>query len=142
MHTNLLTGGGKIMCLRCTALSSRTGLQCGRPALKASKTQKCQFHGGRGSGPKTAQGRTRIAAAQVTHGNATKVARADYSASSSRLSRYEDALRVLGMTDQPRARGRKAAGYVPVRTLDEVRDMVTHELLHLEKGGRGRPEKN
>ncbi len=141
MQNLLLTGGSKITCLRCTARSSRTGLQCGRPALKVSKTQKCQFHGGRGSGPKTTQGRARIAAAQVTHGNATKVARADYSASSLRLSRYEDALRVLGMTDQPRARGRKAAGYVPIRTLDEVRDMVTHELMHSEKEGRGRPEK-
>ncbi len=109
--------------------------------MKASKTQKCQFHGGRGSGPRTTQGRARIAAALFTHGNATKVARADYSASSLILSRYEDALRVLGMTDQPRARGRKAAGYVPIRTLDEVRDMVTHELMHSEKEGRGRPEK-
>lgn len=142
MQINLLTGGGKILCLRCTALSSRTGLQCGRPALKASRTQKCQFHGGRGSGPKTTQGRARIAAAQIKHGNFTKGARADYSAASSRLSRYEDAMRVLGMTDRPRSRGRKAAGYVPIRSLDDVRDMVGQELLHLLDGLDGHTKKN
>ena len=43
----LQTAGGKITCLRCTAQSSRTKLQCGRPAIKTSRTQKCQFHGGR-----------------------------------------------------------------------------------------------
>ena len=46
----LSTAGGRICCARCTAQSSRTKLQCGRPALKTSKTQKCQFHGARSSG--------------------------------------------------------------------------------------------
>ena len=55
MESSLLTAGGKISCLRCTAKSTRTKLQCGRPALKASKTQKCQFHGGSSTGPKTEQ---------------------------------------------------------------------------------------
>jgi hypothetical protein len=63
MELSLLTAGGKISCLRCTAKSTRTKLQCGRPALKASKTQKCQFHGGNSTGPKTEQGRSRIAQA-------------------------------------------------------------------------------
>ena len=43
----LFTGGGKITCLRCTAKSTLTKMQCGRPAIKTSRTQKCQFHGGR-----------------------------------------------------------------------------------------------
>ncbi len=32
----LITAGGKIVCLRCTAKSKRTKLQCAKPALKAS----------------------------------------------------------------------------------------------------------
>ena len=64
-ESRLLTGRGKIQCLRCTAKSSRTGVQCGRPALKSSKTQKCQYHGGRSTGPKTAGGKARIAAAHI-----------------------------------------------------------------------------
>lgn len=42
----LVTAGGQIKCLRCVAKSSRTGVQCGRPALDSSKNQKCQYHGG------------------------------------------------------------------------------------------------
>lgn len=58
----LLTAGGRVRCLRCTALSKRTGVQCGRPASKFSKTQKCHMHGGRGnSAPRTEEGRQRLA---------------------------------------------------------------------------------
>ena len=56
-----------------TAMSKRTKEQCGRPALKASKTQKCQFHGGPGnSGPKTPEGRQRVAQAHTVHGRETR----------------------------------------------------------------------
>jgi hypothetical protein len=70
----LVTAGGKIKCLRCTAKSSRTKQQCGRPALKSSKTIKCQFHGGRSSGPKTPEGKARIAASHTVHGKDSKSA--------------------------------------------------------------------
>lgn len=126
----LVTAGGQIKCLRCTAKSTRTGVQCGRPALKSSKTQKCQYHGGRGSGPKTAEGKARIAAAHIVHGQDTSAARAERSAGSARLSRIEDAMYLLGMTAATRTRGRKAKGYVPVKTLDDVRLMVLDSVLH------------
>ena len=45
MEKFLSTAGGRITCLRCTANSSRTKKQCGRPALITSKTKVCQFHG-------------------------------------------------------------------------------------------------
>lgn len=130
----LRTGGGKIICLQCTARSSRTGMQCGRPALKVSTTQKCQFHGGRGSGPKTAEGRARLAALHTVHGRETTEARAQRSTASARLSQYEDAARLMGMLEGPRIRGRKAAGYVAVQTMDDIRRMVLDELLHRDKG--------
>ena len=131
MTKKLLTAGGKIQCLRCTACSSRTGVQCGRPALKSSKTQKCQYHGGRSTGPKTAEGKARIAAAHTVHGQETSEARAERSAGSARLSRIEDSMYLLKMTTAPRTRGRKARGYVPVKTLDDVRLMVLDSVLHL-----------
>ena len=134
MKNNLFTAGGRIQCPRCTARSSRTGEQCGRPALKVSKTQKCQFHGGRGSGPKTAEGKARIAAAHTVHGQETKAAREERSAASARLSQFEDAMHVLGMTSDPRNRGRKAQGYVPVRTMADVKRMVIDDLLHRDRG--------
>ena len=135
------TGANKIMCLRCTARSTRTGMQCGRPALKISKTQKCQFHGGRGSGPKTEKGKSRLAALHTVHGRETKAARAERSAASARLSRLEDAGYLLGMMEGPRIRGRKASGYVPVRTLEDVKQMVQDDLLHRDRGSSEDPKK-
>jgi hypothetical protein len=130
MARTLTTANGKIQCLRCTANSTRTGVQCGRPALKSSKTQVCQFHGARSTGPKTAEGKARIAAAHTVHGQETNAARAERSAGSATLSRIEDAMYLLEMTTAPRTRGRKARGYVPVKTLDDVRQMVLDSVLH------------
>jgi hypothetical protein len=130
MTKKLITAGGKIQCLRCTANSSRTGVQCGRPALKSSKTQKCQYHGGRSTGPKTAEGKARIAAAHTVHGQETKAARAERSAGSARLSRIEDAAYLIGLMTGPRTRGRKPKGYMPVKTLDDVRQMVLDSVLN------------
>ena len=116
----LFTAGGRIFCARCTARSTRTKIQCGRPALKNSKTQKCQYHSGRGSGPKTEAGRSRIAAAHYKHGESTKAARAEYSKASATLNQLEDAMHVLKMTTAPRTRGRKPNRYKPVRTVQDV----------------------
>jgi hypothetical protein len=120
----LSTAGGRICCVRCTAQSTRTKLQCGRPALKTSKTQVCQFHGGRGSGPKTEAGRRSIAAAHYKHGESTKAARAEYSKASAMLSKLEDAMHLLKMTTAPRTRGRKPSGYKPVRSTHDVIQLV------------------
>jgi len=122
--TYLTLAGGRIRCLRCTAKSVRSGKQCAKPAMKSSRTQKCSHHGGWATGPKTAEGRQRIAQANTKHGGSSKVARLQLSTASAELSRLEDAMHVLGMTTAPRTRGRKAAGYSPVRTLEDVKRMM------------------
>ena len=117
----LSTADGRICCLRCTAQSSRTKLQCGRPALKTSKTQKCQFHGGgQTSGKQTLEGRSRIAAAHYKHGESTKAARAEYSKASATLNQLEDAMHLLKMTSATRTRGRKPNGYKHVQSVEDV----------------------
>jgi hypothetical protein len=126
----LTTAGGQIKCLRCTALSTRTKQQCCRPALKSSKTQKCGSHGGLSTGPKTAEGRQRIAEAQTVHGWDTKVARSERSRGSLRLAQLEDALHVLGMTTAKRTRGRKPNGYTPLRTIADVCRFLFDTDLH------------
>ena len=131
----LSTAGGRIRCARCTAKSSRTKLQCGRPALKTSKTQKCQFHGGgQTSGKQTLEGRSRIAAAHYKHGESTKSARAEYSRASSTLNQLEDAMHVLGMTSAKRIRGRKPNGYTPLRTIGDVCRVLIDTELHRVRG--------
>ena len=126
----LSTAGGLIRCARCTSQSSRTELQCGRPALKTSKTQKCQFHGGgQTSGKHTEEGRSRIAAAHYKHCESTNAARAEYSIASATLSKLEDAMHLLKMTTAPRTWGRKPNGYKPVHSTHDVIQLV----LDLEK---------
>ena len=129
----LSTAGGRIQCLRCTALSKRSGVQCRRPASKFSKTQKCHMHGGRGnSAPKTEAGRQRVIAAHIKSGRYTKDAKHDQSRASARLARLEDAMHVLGMTTATRTRGRKADSYVPIMSIEDVADVFNSDELHLD----------
>ena len=124
----LLTGGGKILCLRCTAKSTRTKLQCGRPAIKTSRTQKCQYHGGRPHSDETLK---RISEANTLHGQATKEAKEQYRHDSALMHELEDAIAVLRMGKGPRIRGRKPKGYRPVLTEADVVRMIRERLLHI-----------
>ena len=123
-ETYITLAGGRIHCLRCTARSVRSGMQCAKPAMKSSRTQRCSHHGGWATGPKTAEGRQRIAQAHTIHGESTKAARHEHSKASAELSQLEDAMHVLGMTTAPRTRGRKAACYRQVRTIEDVKRMM------------------
>ena len=49
---------------------TRSGGQCQRAGNP--KNGRCHLHGGASTGPKTAEGRARIAAAQFKHGNRSK----------------------------------------------------------------------
>lgn len=134
---HVILAGGRITCLRCTATSTRTKQQCGRPALKTSLTQKCQFHGGRSTGPKSGEGRQRIANAHHRHGESSKASRQAYSKASAHLCRLEEAMYVLGMTTAPHTRGRKPLGYTPVRTMRDVHEMILDMELHRNTGSNG-----
>jgi len=124
----LLTGGGNITCLRCTAQSTRTKEQCGRPAIKTSRTQKCQFHGGR---PHTAETRKCISEANMLHGQATKAAKEQYRHDCALIHELQDAVYVLKMGEGPKIRGPKPRGYKPVRTQADVVRMIQERLLHI-----------
>jgi hypothetical protein len=123
----LVTAGGKIKCLRCTASSTRTKQQCGKPALKVSTTQKCQTHGGR---PHTPEVLHRISEANTIHGEATKAAKEQYRQDAVHILQLEDAMRVLKMGEGPSMRGRKPAGYRGVYSEADVVRAITEMLLH------------
>jgi hypothetical protein len=123
----MLTAGGKIQCLRCTARSNRSGLQCKKPALKVSRTQKCGHHGGRPHSPETIQ---RIANANTTHGQSTKAALQQHQAEKVLLRELEDVLHVMGWADGPRTQGRKPKGYEGVHSREEVLALFGQGLLH------------
>jgi len=123
----LVTAGGKIKCLRCTASSTRTKQQCGKPALKVSTTQKCQMHGGR---PHTPEVLRRISEANTLHGESTKAAKEQYRQDAVHILQLEDAVRVLKMGEGPSIRGRKPAGYRGVYSEADVLRAITEMLLH------------
>jgi len=56
---------------RCLA-KTRGGTPCQKPAIKGKG--RCQLHGGRSTGPKTAEGLKRLAELNTVHGQRTKVA--------------------------------------------------------------------
>jgi hypothetical protein len=113
------------------------------PATCASRKQDTEMPVSWGAGvwAKTAAGKARIAAAHTVSGQETKAARLDRSNASARLSQYEDAMHVLGMTNAPRSRGRKARDYVPVETIEDVKSLFIDEALHPVRGVFRRQEK-
>ena len=121
------TAGGRISCPRCLALSVRTKVQCKKPALKTSRTQKCATHGGRGH---TSDALARIAKAHTSHGQTTKAAKVQSRMDSAMLREYEDAMHFLGIAQGPKTRGRKPAGYKPVRTQADLVRMFKERCLH------------
>ena len=54
---------------KCLALI-RNGSKCQKPPIKGKK--RCRLHGGLSTGPRTAEGKARIAAAHYKHGNRSK----------------------------------------------------------------------
>lgn len=113
----LATAGGKIRCRRCKAQSSRTKLQCSKPALKGKAV--CGHHGGYSTGPKTKEGKERIRAAHWKHGQETKGAKAERSTKSI-MFRY---LTDLGIHcslfyKQLKTRGRPPSGYTRLDLTD------------------------
>jgi hypothetical protein len=130
----LVLAGGHITCLRCTAMSKNTRQQCRKPALKVSKSQKCGFHGGKSTGPKTPEGRARIGQAHRVHGRETNQVRQERSQAALRMARMEDVMHVLRMTSAPRTVGRKPSGYRPIKSMEEVREWVAEDALDSADG--------
>ena len=102
----LITAGGRIKCKRCQARSSRTKIQCFKPALKGKAV--CGHHGGLSTGPKTKEGIQRIREAHWKHGNETKEARAERKAKSLMFQRLEEIGWHIGMFTGTKTRGRKS----------------------------------
>lgn len=97
--------GGRICCNQCQAISKRTKQQCRAPAV--TNKNKCRFHGGASTGPKTDQGRQRCAKAKTIHGHETRKARAARALASRRLRDLEDIGRSIGLIRGAKTVGRK-----------------------------------
>ena len=103
-------------------------------ALKISRTQKCGHHGGKSTGPKTAEGKARIGAAHLVHGNETNLRKLERSEGSLRMAQLEDIMHVLEMTTATRTAGRKSSGYWRIRTLEDAEEYMVDDILHRDGG--------
>jgi hypothetical protein len=113
----LITAGGKIRCRRCKAQSSRTKLQCAKPALKGMAV--CGHHGGYSTGPKSKEGKDRIRAAHWRHGEETLEAKAERSAKSIMFRYLTDLGNHVGLFyTQLKTLGRPPSGYTQLDLTD------------------------
>jgi hypothetical protein len=123
----IVLAGGRIKCARCTAKAKGSQAQCRKPAM-TGKT-KCRTHGGASTGPRTEAGKAAIRKAHLKHGEATLAARAESSEQSCKMQQLEDIMHVMHMTSATRTRGRKALGYVPIRTFEQAKAWIYLDLL-------------
>ena len=79
------------------------------------------------NGPRTAEGRQRIAQAQLKHGAFSKAGLESKHAEAIQLRQLEDIARLVGMIQGPRIRGAKPRGYKSIRSMEAVRALVALE---------------
>ena len=76
------------------------------------------------NGPRTAEGRQRIALTQLKHGAYSKAGLEAKQAESIQLRQLEDIAYLTGLIQGPRTRGCKPQGYRPITSMEAVQDLV------------------
>ena len=79
------------------------------------------------NGPRTAEGRQRIAQAQLKHGFYSKAGLEAKHAEAIQLRQLEDIAIVIGLITGPRTRGAKPRGYRPITSMEAVKALVALE---------------
>lgn len=122
---------GKHDAKQCNARSKRSGVQCKKAVCKGR--DKCKFHGGKSTGPRTQAGRQRISEANWIHGHRTAKGQLKASQDAARIREIADALRVLGaLNTDEKFRGRWPKCYEPIQDLEGVERLV--QMLVIGEG--------
>jgi len=79
------------------------------------------------NGPRTAEGRQRIAQAQLKHGAYSKAGLEAKHVEAIQLRQLEDIARLVGMIQGPRMLGAKPRGYKAIRSMEAVKALVALE---------------
>ena len=88
------------------------------------ETEVFNLKTGKWNGPRTAEGRQRIAQAQLKHGFYSKAGLEAKQAESIQLRQLEDIAIVIGMITGPRTRGCKPRGYKSITSMEAVKALV------------------
>ena len=107
--TDYVTICGRAQAKRCKCRSKRSGQRCRNPAMQNGC---CAMHGGKSTGPRTAEGRAKIARVHTFHGRTTKQERLDTSNKQGEMRSLEDLMFALNMfpPGTERRRGRRPHG--------------------------------
>ena len=79
------------------------------------------------NGPRTAEGKQRIAQAQLKHGAYSKAGIEAKHAEAVKLRQLEEVAYLIGLIQGQRTRGCKPRGYVPIRTMAAVKALIALE---------------
>jgi hypothetical protein len=79
------------------------------------------------NGPRTAEGRQRIAQAQLKHGAYSKAGLEAKHAEAIQLRQLEDIAHLTGLIKGPRTRGCKPRGYKAIRSMEALKALVALE---------------
>ena len=79
------------------------------------------------NGPRTAEGKQRIAQAQLKHGFYSKAGLKAKHAEAMQLRQLEDMAYLIGLIQGPRIRGCKPRGYKAIRSMEAVMALVALE---------------
>jgi len=79
------------------------------------------------SGPRTAEGKQRIAQAQLKHGAYSKAGLKAKQAEAIQLRQLEDIAVLIRMIQGPRTRGCKPQGYKSIRSMEAVKALIAME---------------
>ena len=91
------------------------------------RAEGCTLVKAKWNGPRTAEGRQRIAQAQLKHGFYSKAGLEAKQAESIQLRQLEDIAYLTGLIKGPRTRGCKPRGYKAIASMEDVKALVALE---------------
>ena len=91
------------------------------------RAEGCTLVKAKWNGPRTTEGKQRIAQAQLKHGAYSKANLVAKHAEAIQLRQLEDIAIVIGMIAGPRTRGCKPQGYRPITSMEAVKAHIALE---------------
>ena len=105
-------------------MTEKDGVKQGKPQVRA---EGCTLVKVKWNGPRTAEGKQRIAQAQLKHGAYSKAGLEAKHTEAIQLRQLEDIAVLIGMIQGPKTRGCKPRGYKAIRSMEAVKALVALE---------------
>lgn len=102
-------------------MTEKDGVKQSKPQVR-TKEVACKT--AKWNGPRTAEGKQRIAQAQLKHGAYSKAGLEAKHAEAIQLRQLEDIAVLIGMIQGPRTRGCKPRGYKAIRSMQAVKALI------------------